>query len=61
MFKLRFFVHCNGLECGGYENVHYFTTTEAAEDWLKRNSDCEKLSLEKVTLREFAEDYIGEL
>lgn len=61
MFKLRFFVHCNGWECGGYENVQYFTTAEAADDWLKRNSHCERLSLEQVTLEEFSEDYIGEL
>lgn len=61
MFKLRFFVHCEGWKYGGYKNVQYFTTAEAAEDWLKRNSYCEKLSLEKVTLVEFEEDYIGEL
>ena len=61
MFKLRFFVHCNSWECGGYENVQYFTTAEAAEDWLKRDSYCQKLSLEKVSVEEFAEDYIGEL
>lgn len=61
MFKLRFFVHCNSQECGGYENVQYFTTAEATDEWLKRNLDCEKLLLEKVTLEEFAEDYIGEL
>ena len=61
MFKLRFFVHCQGWECGGYENVQYFTTAEEASEWLKIKSHCEKLSLEKVTLKEFAEDYIGEL
>lgn len=61
MFKLRFFVHCEGWVDGGYENVQYFTTAEAADKWLKRNSHCERLSLEQVTLEEFSEDYIGEL
>ena len=58
MFKLRFFVHCDGWATGGYENAAYFEKKKQAETWLREHPDCEKLSLERVSVDEFAADYI---
>ena len=57
MFKLRFFVSCQGWKSGGYENTHYFETKKEAEKYLKEN-DLKLISLKKVTLKEFANDYM---
>lgn len=61
MIRLRYFVYCSGWATGGYENVTYFTSMEEAHYWLSQNPDCEMISIEEVSIREFAEDYIGEL
>lgn len=58
MFKLRFFVHCNGWATGGYENTIYFEEKKQAESWLRERPDCERLSLDRVSDEEFATDYI---
>lgn len=61
MIKLKFFVHCSGWADGGYENVTYFTSVEEVYYWLSQNPDCEMIDMERVAVKEFAEDYIGEL
>ena len=61
MIKLTFFVHCSGWTDGGYENTLYFTSVAEALHWLRQEPQCEMISIEKVTTKEFAEDYIGEL
>ena len=61
MIKLKFFVHCSGWAAGGYENAIYFTSVAEAHYWLSQKPHCEMISIEEVTLKEFAEDYIGEL
>lgn len=61
MIKLKFFVHCSGWVDGGYENTTYFTSTTEALHWLSQEPQCEMISIEKVTTKDFAEDYIGEL
>lgn len=58
MIKLRYFVHCEGWATGGYQNVSYFETAKEARDWAKRQG-VTILELKRVTLEEFAEDYIG--
>jgi hypothetical protein len=61
MVKLVVFVGCNGWKHSGYINTLYFETMKNAEDWLFEHPYCEKLSLEEITEKEFAEDYIGSL
>ena len=61
MIKLKFFVHCSGWADGGYKNTLYFTSVAEARHWLSQNPHCEMISIEEVTVKEFAEDYIGEL
>ena len=61
MIKLKFFVHCSGWADGGYENTLYFTSVAEARHWLSQKPHCEMISIEEVTAKEFAEDYIGEL
>lgn len=61
MIKLTFFVHCSGWADGGYENTTYFTSATEALHWLSQEPQCEMISIEEVTAKEFAEDYIGEL
>ena len=61
MIKLTFFVHCSGWADGGYENTLYFTSVAEALHWLSKEPQCEMISIEEVTAKEFAEDYIGEL
>lgn len=61
MIKLKFFVHCRGWADGGYENTTYFTSVAEARSWLSKNPDCEMISIKKVTAKESAKDYIGEL
>lgn len=61
MIKLKFFVHCQGWADGGYENTTYFTSVKEARYWLSQNPNCEMISIEEVSIREFAEDYIEEL
>ena len=58
MFKLQFFVACQGWKTGGYENTHYFKTEKEAKKYLKKN-DLKLISLEKVSFKEFANDYMG--
>ena len=58
MFKLQFFVSCQGWKTGGYENTHYFTTEKEARKYLKEN-DLKLISLEKISFKEFANDYMG--
>ena len=61
MIKLKFFVHCSGWADGGYENTAYFTSTTEALHWLSQYPQCEMISIEEVTAKEFADDYIREL
>ena len=61
MVKVKIFVHCTGWSTGGYENTVYFETEKQAKEWVKRHDDVEIVSIQTVTLDEFAEDYIGEL
>ena len=61
MIRLRYFVHCSGWATGGYENITYFTSVKEARYWLSQKLHCEMISIEEVSAREFAEDYIGEL
>ena len=70
MWKLTFFVNCSGWKPDvvtgkrGYENAHYFKTEKAAREWVaernKRlpNYPLDIVSLEWVTLSEFAKDVI---
>jgi hypothetical protein len=58
MFKLQFFVTCQGWKAGGYENTHYFRTKKEAKEYLKKHG-LKLISLEKITFKEFANDYIG--
>jgi hypothetical protein len=58
MFKLQFFVSCQGWKTGGYENTHYFKTKKEAEKYLKKHG-LKLISLEKIPFKEFANDYIG--
>ncbi len=58
MIKLVFFVHCQGWKNGGYQNTHYFKTEKQAREYAKKNG-VDIVKLEKVTLSEFAEDYMG--
>lgn len=57
MYKLNFFVPCSGWVNGGYENTHYFETKQSALRCAESNH-VKVLSLELVSLNEFAEDYI---
>mgnify|MGYP000918376690 FL=1 len=61
MIKLRFFVHCSGWADGGYENIIYFTSVTEVRHWLSQKPHCKMISIEEVSTKEFAEDYIGEL
>ena len=61
MVKVKIFVHCDGWSTGGYGNTLYFETEKQAKEWAKRYDDVEIVSIQTVTLDEFAEDYIGEL
>ena len=58
MYKLHFYVTCQGWKAGGYENTHYFRTKKEARKYLKEN-DLKLISLEKVSWKEFRNDYIG--
>lgn len=61
MAKVKIFVHCTGWSTGGYDNTLYFENEKKAKEWAKRHDDVEIVSIQTVTLDEFAEDYIGEL
>lgn len=61
IYKLKFFVNCEGWVSGGYENVIFVFSKKEAKEWLNKHTDCDFISLEEISRKEFAEDYIGEL
>lgn len=61
MVKLIFFVHCKSWKDGGYENTHYFETEKQAREWVRDQHGVDIRSIQMVSRREFAEDYMGEL
>lgn len=70
MWKLKFFVNCDGWKVDseyrkhGYSNTHYFKSKKEAQDWVAEqntrlpNNKVEIISLVKVTPEEFARDII---
>ena len=63
MVKFKFFVHCTGWATGGYENTHYAETAKEAkariDAWnAQRPNSVTLLSIEEVSIQEFAQDYI---
>ena len=64
MVKFKFFVHCDGLASGGYENTHFSNSTKEAKEivskWNK-NSPCSVslISIEEISNAEFAQDFVG--
>lgn len=61
IYKLKFFVNCEGWATGGYENAIFVFSKKEAKEWLSKHSHCDLVSLEEISKEEFAEDYIGEL
>ena len=66
MVKFKFFVHCNSWVGGGYENTHFARDSKEAEQTVKEWNEqdghrVDLLSVEEITNKEFAEDYIGML
>lgn len=59
MIKLIIFVHCNGWENGGYKNTLYFESVKQAEEWLFRHPHCERISIERITEKDFSDDFIS--
>ena len=60
VWKLDFFVHCESWLNGGYTNTHYFPSKKSAMDYIKEDQNLSLVKLEKVTLKQFAEDYMGD-
>ena len=59
MYKLTFWVKCDGWKKGGYSNAHYFKNRKEADEWLRQpNIHAKELSFEKVTDEYFAKDII---
>ena len=61
MVKVKIWVRCEGWAAGGYENTLYFKTEKEAKQWAGCYPHVTIKEVERVTLAEFAEDYIGEL
>lgn len=61
VWKLRFFVHCNGWKEGGYTNAHYFPDRDEAMTWLTNHKPGEVslVSLERVSMEYFLDDWTG--
>ena len=59
IWKLDFFVHTDGFANGGYKNTHYFPSKRQALDYIKSYPYLSLVKLEKVTLQQFEEDYMG--
>lgn len=60
MYKIEFFVSCNGWNNGGYYNAQYFKTKKNAIEWATIKN-VKIISIVKISEDEFAEDFIGEL
>lgn len=58
IYKLKFFVNCKGWAAGGYKNCIFVFSKKEAKEWLNRNPDCDFISLEEISGREFTQDYI---
>lgn len=64
MWKLSFFVNCDGWRISdefgrrGYDNMIYFTTRKEAKEWLLRQSNVDLIELILVPVKDFAEDVI---
>lgn len=61
IYKLKFFVNCEGWVTGGYENCIFVFSKKEAKEWLSKRPHCDFVSLEEISKEEFAEDHIGEL
>lgn len=69
MIRYKYFVRCSGWVNGGYENTGFATSeTEAKKHIEESNLRYEKagvdchislLSMEQISNKEFAEDYLG--
>ena len=59
IYKLTFFVNCKGWAEGGYQNCIFVFSKKDAKEWINKNPDCDFISLEEITKREFTEDFIG--
>lgn len=65
MVLFKFFVNCEGWENGGYVNSHFAESKAHAKRIVKEwNSNdpgrVKLLSIEQITNKEFAEDFIDE-
>ena len=63
MYRFKLFVHCAGWATGGYENTHFAESKAQAmqtiERWNReRPGSVTLLSIEKISDKEFARDYI---
>ena len=59
IYRLTFFVNCKGWAEGGYQNSIFVFSKKEGKEWLKKNPDCDFISLKEITKKEFTEDYIG--
>ena len=63
MVKTTFFVHCDGREDGGYQNIHYHRdkkqAREVIDSWNSKKHYVDIISIEPVTEQEFLDDYCG--
>lgn len=60
IYKLKFFVNCEGWTSGGYENCIFVFSKKEAKEWLDKNPDCDFVSLEKISKEEFVKDCVYE-
>jgi hypothetical protein len=60
MYKLIFWVSCDGWKEGGYKNTHYFKSEKEAKNYLKSKNYLKLISLEKISYNEFLNDYMGD-
>ena len=59
IYRLTFFVNCKRWAEGGYQNSIFVLGKKEGKEWLDKNPDCDFISLEEITKKEFTEDYIG--
>lgn len=59
IYKLTFFVNCQGWADGGYQNSIFVFSKKEAKKWLSEHLSCDLIRLEEISKKEFAEDFIG--
>lgn len=60
IYKLKFFVNCKGWLDGGYENCIFVFSKKEAKEWLNKNPNCDFVSLEEISKKEFIKDCVYE-